>query len=728
MTRMNEERYKSLLIVNESSDAQVTLYLYPQWDFLCWISFTSKIIKPNQKYLHRSDDEFNFELVAKFEDNRPKKILRGPEEWVEDKLLKITKSFDVIEGKLADFPEEKTVCFRRLQRDKELNSTNGRRNLYEILGLNMDEVRKMPKEEQIKAIKKGFHREIQRWHPDKNFGNDENAKEIIMAHEILLDDEKRARYHNEADYDAGWLSLKRYKAIFKPECFSEEQKTAYRHRMFMFALSVGVTIGGIGLTVGTAGAAAPAVIAIGGVFGGGFIGGGLQSLQHTLNRGSVVDECDKKKWLLKAGIGFVGGAVTGGAAVGITAGVAGLGSAAAAVTTGQFVGTGAASGAVGGVASSLASDTARKLVDGENVTWKQFIGHAACGAAIGAAAGAIGGAVTKQVVAKHTTTASADLNGEIGEQIAVLSGARRLQNTLARNISRAVTENGTESVMGSVAQFAEERLDDSVENRKLGEHIAKGAANAVATAIITPIKEIAIGIGSHVKNEIGNKMAVVKESKNNASVRILKKSEVRPKMRLRRSVRNNENRINWNDSKGSATYQHLDAREPSADEGMALDTIYEEEDGEQDADEFEENDDEPDADEFEENNDELDADEFEPEGKKMKYVSEGKWISKMVVSYVLNGRETTQEVSGSGQYVTLPSEARRIEVRFQVRRPFWGDIIKYDRFEKCWCQSSEPHVFRYDTPKNRTFTISGNLWWEAVTHVSNKRHDEKRDS
>ena len=726
---MDEERYKSLLIVNESSDAQVTLYIYPR-DFFYWISFTTKIIKPNQKYLHRSDDEFNFKLVARFEDNRPKKILRGPEDWVEDKLLKITESLKVIEGKLADFPEEKTVCFRKFQRDKELKSTNGRRNLYEILGLNMDEVRKMPKEEQIKAIKKGFRKEIQRWHPDKNFGSDENAKEIIMAHEILLDDEKRARYHNEADYDAGWLSLKRYKAIFKPECFTEEQKTAYRDRMIMFAFSLGITIGGFFLTIGTAGAAAPVAIALGGVFGGGFIGGGLQSLQHTVNRGSVVDECDKKKWLLKAGIGFVGGAAAGGAAVGITASVAasGLKSAAAAVTTGQFVGIGAASGAVGGVASSLASDATRKFVDGENVTLKQLVGHAACGAAIGAAAGAIGGAVTKQVVAKHTTTASADLKGEIGEQIAVLSGARRLKDTLARNIPRALTENGTESVMGSVAQFAEERLDDSVENRKLGKHIVKGAANALATAFSTPIKEIAIGIGSHVKNEIGNKMAVVKESKNNASVRILKKSEVRPKMRLRRSVRNNENRINWNDSKGSATYQHLDAREPSADEGMVLDTIYEEKDGEQDADEFDENDDEPDADEFEEGNDEPDADKFKQEGKKMKYVSEGYWISKMVVSYVLNGRETTQEVSGSWKYVTLPTEARRIEVRFQVRRPFWGDIIKYDRFKKCWCQPSEPHVFRYDYPKARTFIISGNLWWEAVTHVSNEHHDEKRDS
>lgn len=227
MSDIAGERYKSLLIVNESSNAQVTLYLYPTWDFICWLSFESKIIKPNGgKYLHRSSKGFKFKLEAiKFEDGRrSKQTLQELEEWTEDKLLKITKSLDISEGRLEDFPEEKTICLRKVQRDKELKSTSGRRNLYEILGLDMKQVRKMPKQDQIKAIKRGFQREIQRWHPDKNFGDDENAKEIIIAHEILKDEEKRARYHNEADYDNGWLSLKRFKAIFWPECVTEEQR------------------------------------------------------------------------------------------------------------------------------------------------------------------------------------------------------------------------------------------------------------------------------------------------------------------------------------------------------------------------------------------------------------------------------------------------------------------------------------------------------------------------
>ena len=285
-----------------------------------------------------------------------------------------------------------------------------------------------------------------------------------MAREILLNDEKRARYHNEVDYYeywllpcfTGWLSPKRYKAILWPECSTEEQKKVYRDRMIMLVVSLVFAIGGIVLTACTAGLAAPAAVACGAVFGGGLLGAGLQSLQHTVSRKSVVDECDKKQWLLKGGIGFLGGTATGGAAVGITAAVAGLGSAtveSAALTAGEYVAIGAGSGAVGGAASSLATDAGRKFADGENVTWKQVLGHAACGAVVGAAAGAAGGAVTKSIVGNQTSAASANIEGEIGEQVAILTGARRLGKILTQRIPRALTENGTEAVMGSVAEL-----------------------------------------------------------------------------------------------------------------------------------------------------------------------------------------------------------------------------------------------------------------------------------
>ena len=69
----------------------------------------------------------------------------------------------------------------------------------------------------------------------------------------------------------------------------------------------------------------------------------------------------------------------------------------------------------------------------------------------------------------------------------------------------------------------------------------------------------------------------------------------------------------------------------------------------------------------------------DPQDGTIRYKSEGYWFSKMVVTYSLNGKENKQDVSGNGRKIKIPSGARQIEVRFQVRRPFWGDILKYVR-------------------------------------------------
>ena len=783
---MSDEQYKSLLIVNESKDASITLYIYASWDFVCWMSFRSKIILPGEKYLYRSKNSFKFELVARFED-KSKQTLLKPKTWDADKLLKVTEDLCLTEGKLEDFPSEKRVCLRKLQRDKELNTTSGKRNLYAILGLDMDQIRHMPREEQKEAIKKGFREQIKRWHPDKNFGDEDNAKEIIMAHEVLSDDEMRAQYHNEADYHKGWLSLSRWRAIFNPERFTIEQQKAYKKRMIMFAASLGIAIGGIVLTVVTAGLAAPAVVAAGGVLGGALTGAGVQSLQHTVNEKSVVTgECNTKQWLLKAGIGFFSGAVIGGAAVGITAGVAGLGSSAmesAAVTTGQYIGIGAGTGAVGGAVSSIASDAGRKFVDGEEVTLKQVAYRAAFGASIGAVAGIAGGAVSKALVGGQSSAATANLEAEVGEQIAILTGARRLTNVLTRNIPRALTESGTEAVMGTAAQFVEERLDDSVENQSPGQHLVRGAANFSCNALKVGVRNTVTGLFSHAKNEIKVSKRVKKYSNDDKSVRLGNKRVERQKL----SLENNEHLVKYEESSCSATYQPLESEELSEDETYSRSKfrIYIETDvpseqidplraneyvnpvvnidggvgvndsrGKVKHERFEENkehlikwgksacsltDQLLESDELLVNETSplpavseeacvLDKRESDPlEDMKIKYISEGAWMSKMIVSFFLNGKRTTQKVRGSGKFVTIPSRARGIEVKFQVSRPFWGDVMKYNRFKKAWLRPYEPHVFWYDKPANRTFTISGNLWWEAVMGVTNEYHEETKE-
>ena len=760
---MSDEQYKSLLIVNESKDASITLYIYASWDFVCWMSFRSKIILPGEKYLYRSKNSFKFELVARFED-KSKQTLLKPKTWDADKLLKVTEDLCLTEGKLEDFPSEKRVCLRKLQRDKELNTTSGKRNLYAILGLDMDQIRHMPREEQKEAIKKGFREQIKRWHPDKNFGDEDIAKEIIMAHEVLLDDEMRARYHNEADYDKGWLSPSRWRAIFNPERFTVEQKKTYEKRMKMFALSLGITIGGIVLTAVTAGLAAPAVVTVGGVLGSAMIGAGLQSLQHTVNEKSVVtEECDTTKWLVKDGIGFVLGAVIGLAAVGITAGVAGLGKSAmesTAVKMGQYIKIGAGTGAAGGAVSSVASDAGRKFVDGEEVTLKQVAYRAAFGASIGAAAGIAGGAVSKALVGGQSSAATANLEVDVGEQIATLTGARRLTNVLTRNIPRALTESGTEAVMGTAAQFVEERLDDSVENQSPGQHLVRGAANFSCNALKVGFQNTVTGLLSHATNEFKVSKRVKKYSNDDKSVRLGNKRVERQKL----SLENNEHLVKYEESSCSATYQPLVPSEqmdpPSANEYVNPVVDIDGEVGLNDSrgqvkhERFEENKEHliklgesacsPTNQPLE--SDQLLENETSPlpvvseeacvlekresdqrEDIKIKYISEGAWISRMIVSFFLDGKKTTQQVSGSGKFVTIPSRARDIEVKFQVRRPFWGDVMKYNRFREAWFRPYEPHVFRYDKPTNRTFTISGNLWWEAVMGVTNEYHDETKE-
>ena len=756
---MSDEQYKSLLIVNESKDASITLYIYASWDFVCWMSFRSKIILPGGKYLYRSKDFFKFELVARFED-KSKQTLLKPRTWVADKLLKVTEDLRLTEGKLEDFPSEKRVCLRKLQRDKELNTTTGKRNLYAILGLDMDQIRHMPREEQKEAIKKGFREQIKRWHPDKNFGDEDIAKEIIMAHEVLLDDEMRARYHNEADYDKGWLSPSRWRAIFNPERFTVEQKKTYEKRMIMFALSLGITIGGIVLTAVTAGLAAPAVVTVGGVLGSAMIGAGLQSLQHTVNEKSVVtEECDTTKWLVKDGIGFVLGAVIGLAAVGITAGVAGLGKSAmesTAVKMGQYIKIGAGTGAAGGAVSSVASDAGRKFVDGEEVTLKQAVCHVALSAFIGAVAGTAGGAITKAFVSGETSATTANIKVEVGEQIAILTGARRLVKVLAKNIPRALTKSGTEAVMQTAGQFVVERLDDSVENQSLGQHLVKGARKTPKVGV----RESVTGLLSEAKNKIKVSKRVKKYSNDDKSGRLGNKRVERLKI----SLENNEHLVKYEESSCSATYQPLVPSEqmdpPSANEYVNPVVDIDGEVGLNDSrgqvkhERFEENKEHliklgesacsPTNQPLE--SDQLLENETSPlpvvseeacvlekresdqrEEIKIKYISEGAWISRMIVSFFLDGKKTTQQVSGSGKFVTIPSRARDIEVKFQVRRPFWGDVMKYNRFREAWFRPYEPHVFRYDKPTNRTFTISGNLWWEAVMGVTNEYHDETKE-
>lgn len=700
---MGDEEYKSVLIVNDSADTHVTFYLYHRWDFICWLSLESKILKPGEKYLHRSKKRFRFEIAARFQDDQQSKTILETQQWDGDKLFKITgtTSPTVTEEALTD-QVEKRICLRKVQRNKELKITSGGRNFYEILGLDIKKVRKMSKEEQAKEIKKGYLTQMHIWHPDRNGGDEEIAKEILFAYETLQNEEKRACYNNLTDYDGGWLSLRRYKAIFKPECATEKQTKAYRKRMFLFAMSALLVVGGFVSISTTAGLAL--------IFGGAAVGAGFQSLQHTLKAESIIDGCSFKDWSGKAGIGFVAGASTGGATLGIYIAV-----------PVECIGRAAITGAIGGVASSLATDACRRFVEGKDVTEKQAAFRALCGGVVSSVASVLGVVVTQAAVgqprsqgfsplkrkaletrlavAPKESAAAANFKGEIGEEAATLTGARCLGKFAARNIPRKLAENGAEAVVSGPLQVVEERLDGSAENQSLRTHMVNGIKNAAGKISLGFANAGVAVFVSHAINEIQVDQEFKNEktdAKRSGSKPFPQRSEVR--FRLYKDERHN-----WKAGNCSSTYSPLNTEETPDLGPENLHSLSEE----------------------------LNLVERETDGQpkdgKVKYISNGAWFSKMVVTFFENSEKVTEEVKGSGRSINIPSSAREIEVKFQVRRPFWGDICKYDRFNKSWFRPDEPHIFRYDTPPIRTFTISGNLWWEAVMRVSDEYHEETEE-
>lgn len=584
-------KLKSLVIINESANAKVTINLFVTWDVVCWLPYTSKTIKPNTKFLHSSDKDCKLELVARLKDKQPKKILLKPQQWIEDRLIRITDSLDIKEDNLAKYPQEKKECLRKMQRDEELESHGGGRNLYNILRLDMGQVRAMSKEEQDEEIRTAFIRELRIWHPEFNDDGDEGiVREVIMAYDILQDREKRARYHNIADYDSGWLSVKRFKAVFWPECETMEQRLAWIKRMGLLALSAGLTIGGIVGVVLTAGFSSPWLVTS--------IMGGLHSLQQAISKEAIADGCDVKKWLIKTGIGYILAVIPGGTAIGVAL----LES--TALKVGEFLVCRAAIGALGGAVPSLISDASKKLVDGQDVTCKQVMGHAAVAATAGAVAAMTGVGVARSMAGNKTASVSATLEGAIGEPAPQQSEVR----SLAQRGASPLAAKSTNVVIKTAADFTEKYLEDSMEN---------GSFHGFSVD----------GLG--------------------------------------------------------LTQEFRDAVKKAISEQLF--------DG------------------------------------KVRYISKGYWFSKMIVSFFVNGKENTKEVRRSGKYVDIPFNARQIKVRFKVLRPPWRDILKYDRFQKCWCEPYEPHVFQYETPPIRTFTIWGIMRWEAVMIVTDEHHNETNE-
>ena len=421
-------KQRSLLVVNESSEAYLKLKLYFRGDLVCYMPHTSRVFKPNEKFFYTTEWQHKLELVALFQGRKkPKKVLLKPQQWVGKRYVKITESLDVIEDDLSFYPEEEKEGLRKWNRDKELEFTDGQRNLYGILRLDEDEVRAMSRDEQDKEITRAFLRELQIWHPDHNEdGDDEVVRELIWAYGTLQDREKRARYNNLADYDKGWLSRKRFKAVFWPECETMAQSLAWKKRMGLLALSAGLTIGGIVAVVLTAGFSCPLLLSV--------ISGGINSLSETISKEAVLDGCNVKQWLLSTGIGCLLASLPGGAAIATS-----LILKSAALSVSEFTGIRIAIAAGCATASSLGTDAKKYFIDGREIITKQAVCHATCHCAAAIAATLVGAGVAKAMhLGSQTTAAASDLEGAVGD---MSEGA----STILENVEGVVEEISEQS-------------------------------------------------------------------------------------------------------------------------------------------------------------------------------------------------------------------------------------------------------------------------------------------
>ena len=580
--------------------------------------------------------------------------------------------------------------------EKEISVDCGR-NLYEILKLNIKDVRKEKTEEQNKMIKQAFHREMLRWHPDRQQGpvDDNICKEIMMAYSVLGDPEKRAKYNNVADYNNGWLSKSRWKSIIFPDRNSKEQTFQYIKRMALTALSVGILAGGITLTICTAGLAAPVVIGCT-VASGAMVGGGIQSSLRAVSRESIENGCDTKKYLTSMAIGGVAGALIGGAAAGITVGMGmGIGSAAlqaTEVTMGQYIAAGSATGAAGGAVSSVVADLERKIVDGEDISVKKIVAHAVLGAAIGAAAGVAGGAVTKAAVGPAVSASATNIEGEAVEQLAIRSAAKKGTTGLVKHASKfgSLVKDVTGGALEMTATVTEDRMAYSVENKSLGEHGLGAIPKLLKTVAINSSK----AVGRQICDAFtGNGTDPV--TNNNFEQFEVEEDEGQTKEKCQKPE--SEKQCEVPGPQGVQIGCNI-AQKGQYCQDVDNSCINHEAKNENDG--------------------------------RIRYISEGPWKSKLIVQYTNDKNEVVKkEESGSGSSIKIPKNAKDVEVRFQVLRFIgtWCDVKKYDRFDECWSEPTEPHIFKYDKPPIRTFTISGGLYYEAVMKVTDEHYNEVRD-
>ncbi|XP_028403315.1 uncharacterized protein LOC114526022 [Dendronephthya gigantea] len=739
-----------MILVDNQSALPVTLFLHKNWNKRQFLSI-SKTVKPGGTYFHSKEEAFRFELGVRY-DGKNMETIFPLKTCEEDMVLQIygDVSLGVNERKLE--LKDKQICLRRQNMEEEVSAT-GNKNLYEILGLNMKDVRKKPVEEQNEMIKKAYRSQLLRWHPDKNpkNGDETICQDIILAYKILKDPEARAAYNNVADYDKGWGSKARGKAIFNPDCYSPEQIKQYRKRMGLLILSTLLAVGGVGVTFLTAGMTAPAVLGIVAASGA-LVGGGITSGLRTMTRDSIQNGCAFEKYFKSLLIGAVGGVALATGAAGFAAffgGAAKIAIKAFQVSLEDRIVQRLANSAFQCFVNSVTNTFDAVLAGEEKLTGKKIILLVLIDAFLGGIAGASGGMTEKMI------------EGTVSPIEAEMAFVK------ISSISGNGVENLTKVIVDSFTTTVSDRFNDGDEKETLLDHIKNGTKQVASVVrcycfqcggkLIRSSDSSETENTVHINHQIPDCECLIRnksklqyfsegtwfskmlvdyeengeekhhEGKGSGSLILIPNNATKIKVRFQVmrapgvwcdvKKYDVENRC-WVEPKQPHTFDYtIPVSRTYTLAGMLRCEKVINITGESDYN----------LPSYMELTAEINNESTASVIHRLKYISEGSWVSKMLVDYEEDGETKHQEVKDSKESFLIPTNATNIEVRFQVMRApgVWSDVKKYDRFNECWVKPAQPHIFKYDKPVSCTYTLDGNFFYEKVENISEDRQKKE---
>ena len=221
------------LLVKNNSHNDIKIYLYGRFNFTKYkVCSESMIVKPRETRLKKTSMKFDVFRTDQGSEIR----LSEPTNLQYDTMCEVNQ--DAVSFTRID---DNTNSKKELQlQEEKMNfqtnvTSNGIENFYEALGLNMEEERKKPYDDQSRAIKQAYLKLSLKMHPDRNQNNVNYNREIwnmmLRAYEELADEKKRVEYHNKYDFQQPYYSKAFWRSLFWSEIYDENNDGMLRERI-----------------------------------------------------------------------------------------------------------------------------------------------------------------------------------------------------------------------------------------------------------------------------------------------------------------------------------------------------------------------------------------------------------------------------------------------------------------------------------------------------------------